>query len=339
MTMFMSPFMSCGARLPVYALFAAAFYPAFAGGIVFSLYLAGILLAVATGLLLKRTLFKGEVSHFIMELPPYHKPRVGHILRTAWVRLRTFVVRAGVTITIVVTVLAGLNSLGVDGTIGQEDTEDSVLSAIGKTITPVFGPMGIEEDNWPATVGLFTGLFAKEAIVGTLNSLYAMDQPAEGEAAEGGGFDFWGGIGESFATIPENLAGVGGGLVDPFGFGVVGESEAALTEELGTDGAVFTRMRARFSAVGAYAYLLFVLIYWPCVAALGAAVREMGAFYGWLLAGYLTVLAWALATLVYQLVAGPQLLPVVIALALIGGMAALFAAIGGAGAHRKVMAG
>ena len=340
MTNFMSPFMSCGARLPVYALFAAAFFPAFAGAVVFSLYVAGIFLAVITGLLLKRTLFRGEVSHFIMELPPYHKPRAGHILRTAWHRLRLFVIRAGITITIVVTVLAGLNSFGVDGSFGQEDTEDSVLSAIGKTITPVFTPMGVERENWPATVGLFTGLFAKEAVVGTLNSLYAMDQsaPEAVEAADQGAFDFWSGIGASFATIPENLAGVGGGLVDPLGLGLVGQSEQALTEELETDSAVFTRMRARFTNVGAYAYLLFVLVYFPCVAALGAAVREMGAFFGWLLAGYLTVLAWALSTLLYQFLSGPELLPVLIAFGLIGLIIATFAAIGSKASHKRAMA-
>ncbi len=340
MTTFMSPFMSCGARLPVYALFAAAFFPAFAGGVVFSLYLAGIVLAVITGLLLKRTLFRGEVSHFIMELPPYHKPRVGHILRTAWHRLRLFVVRAGITITIVVTILAALNSFGIDGSFGQEDTEDSVLSAIGKTITPVFTPMGVERANWPATVGLFTGLFAKEAVVGTLNSLYAMDRSAPEEAAPESEepFDFWGGIGESFATIPENLAGVGGGLVDPLGLGMVGQGEEALLEELETDSAVFARMRARFTSVGAYAYLLFVLIYFPCVAALGAAVREMGAFFGWLLAGYLTVLAWSLSTLLYQFASGPQLLPVLIALGLIGLIIATFALIGSRESHKRAMA-
>ncbi|MFP4427342.1 MAG: ferrous iron transport protein B [Spirochaetaceae bacterium] len=339
MTIFMSPFMSCGARLPVYALFAAAFFPAFAGGVVFSLYLAGIVLAVITGLLLKRTLFRGEVSHFIMELPPYHKPRVGHILRTAWHRLRLFVVRAGITITVVVTILAGLNSFGIDGSFGQEDTEDSVLSAIGKTITPIFTPMGVEQDNWPATVGLFTGLFAKEAVVGTLNSLYAMDQSEpEAAAASEESFDFWGGIGESFATIPRNLAGVGAGLADPLGLGLVGQPEEALVDELGTDGALFTRMRGRFTTVGAYAYLLFVLIYFPCVAALGAAVREMGSFFGWLLVGYLTVLAWALSTLLYQFASGPQLLPSVIAFGLIGLIVVTFTAIGSRESHKKAMA-
>ena len=345
MTIFMSPLMSCGARLPVYALFAAAFFPAVAGGVVFSLYVIGIVLAVLTGLLLKRTLFRGEVSHFIMELPPYHRPRPGHIVQTAWRRLWLFVKRAGVTITLVVTVLAALNSFGADGSLGNEDSRDSVLATIGQTVTPVFEPMGIEQDNWPATVGLFTGLFAKEAVVGTLNSLYGMDQAgddpdgsaAESSAGSASGVDLTGGVREALATIPQNLAGVWGSLADPLGVGMVGEEEQALVGQVGADSGIFARMRDRFSPVGAYAYLLFVLVYFPCVAALGAAIREMGAFYGWLLAGYLTVLAWALATLVYQIATGPALLPILTAVALIVGIAVLFAVIGSRSAHKEVM--
>jgi ferrous iron transport protein B len=325
MTIFMSPFMSCGARLPVYALFSAAFFPRAAGLVTFSLYIGGIVLAILTGLFLKMTIFKGTVSHFVMELPPYHIPRPGHILRSAWHRLRVFAVRAGVTIVIAVSILAFFNSLGTDGSFGNEDTEQSVLASVGRTITPVFTPMGIEEENWPATVGLFTGLFAKEAIVGTLNSLYSQNEAPE---LEGEGFDLAGGVTEAFSTIPENLAGVGGGLVDPLGLGLIGTDEETLLEELETDGAVFRRMRDQFTPLGAYAYLLFVLIYFPCVAALGAAVREMGRGYGWLLAGYLTVLAWAVATLFYQLSSGPQFGAVVGALSVIAGLGLVFVILG-----------
>mgnify|MGYP006286420027 CR=1 FL=1 len=325
MTIFMSPFMSCGARLPVYALFAAAFFPRAAGLVTFSLYLGGIILAILTGLFLKSTVFKGTVSHFVMELPPYHVPRMGHIFRSAFHRLRVFAVRAGTTIVIAVSVLAFFNSLGTDGSFGNEDTEQSVLASVGRTITPAFTPMGIQEENWPATVGLFTGLFAKEAIVGTLNSLYSQNEAPETEA---GDFDFGAGVTEAFGTIPENLAGIGGGLVDPLGLGLIGTEEAALAEELEADGAVFRRMRDQFSAVGAYAYLLFVLIYFPCVAALGAAVREMGRGWGWLLAGYLTVLAWAVATLFYQLTTGPQAGAIIAALAVIAGLGLMFVIIG-----------
>ena len=84
--------------------------------------------------------------------------------------------RAGVTITIAVTLLSILNSVGRDGTLGNENTEQSVLALIGKTATPVFRSLGIDDDNWPATVGLFTGIFAKEAIVGTLSSIYGQNR-------------------------------------------------------------------------------------------------------------------------------------------------------------------
>lgn len=329
MTIFMAPFMSCGARLPVYALFAAALFPGRSGLVVFSLYATGLVLAMLTGLLLKHTLFGGEYSHFVMELPAYHAPRLRAILKAAWVRLRVFVVRAGITITIVVTVLALLNSLGTDGSFGNEDSENSILASIGRTITPVFTPMGIEEDNWPATVGLFTGLFAKEAVVGTLSSLYSTNEDAgEAESAEEEGFDFWGGIGESFATIPENIAGLFGALADPLGVGMISDDEGAVAEELEIDYSLFARMRSEFTAPAGYAYLLFVLIYFPCVAALGAAIREMGAGYGWLLAGYLTVLAWAIATLVFQIASGPAILPTVLAVGVIALIVATFAAMG-----------
>ncbi len=311
LTVFMAPFMSCGARLPVYALFAAAMFAGRAGTVVFGLYLLGLLLAIATGLLLKHTIFQGEYSHFVMELPPYHFPRLRAVLALSWRRLRVFVVRAGVTITVVVTILAILNSIGTDGSFGNEDTETSVLSGIGRSITPVFAPMGIEEDNWPATVGLFTGLFAKEAVVGTLGALYSQNEAPAAETAEDGGLDFWGGIGEAFASIPANLGGIGGALQDPLGTGLVTDDAEGLGEELEVESSLFSRIQDQFSTASALAYLVFVLIYFPCVAALGAAIQEMGRGYGWLLAGYLTVLAWLIATLVYQFGSGsPALIPV-----------------------------
>jgi ferrous iron transport protein B len=326
MTIFMAPFMSCGARLPVYALFAAALFPGRSGLVVFSLYVVGIILAMLTGLLLKFTLFGGEYSHFVMELPTYHMPRIPAILRSAGRRLRVFVIRAGVTITVVVTILAVLNSIGTDGTFGNEDTEKSVLSSLGRTVTPVFTPMGIEEDNWPATVGLFTGLFAKEAIVGTLSSLYSQNSAAE-PAAGDDGFDLLGGIAEALATVPENLAGLVGSLADPLGVGLISDDADFVAGELEVENSVFAGMRNHFSGPGAYAYLLFVLIYFPCVAALGAAIREMGHGYGWLLVGYLTLLAWAVSTMVYQLASGPRMVPVVAAAGVLGLIVVTFGAL------------
>lgn len=238
LTIFLVPFMSCGARLPVYALFAAAFFGKMAGTVVFLLYLAGVLFAIAYGLFLKRSLFQGQASNFVMELPPYHLPKFKSLMIHCWQRLRDYIWRAGKVITLAVAVLGFLNSFGivekmyvdVDGktteivqaedgyqmvkeneegetenvalpegfvvdeskvvksnefTAGNGDSENSLLSIIGKAITPVFEPFGVEKENWPASVSLFTGLLAKEAVIGTMNSLYSMvGENAEAPAEE-----------------------------------------------------------------------------------------------------------------------------------------------------------
>jgi ferrous iron transport protein B len=330
MTVFMAPFMSCGARLPVYALFAAAFFPAAAGNIVFSLYLVGIILAILTGLLLKGTLFKGELSQFIMELPPYHAPRFKHIMIHTWNRLKMFMFRAGKYIIIIVALLSFFNSLGIDGTFGNEDSENSVLARVGMAITPVFTPMGIEKDNWPASVAVFTGLFAKEAVVGTLNSLYSQMDAAEKGTEEDEEFHFWAGIGESFRSIPEGFLGIFGSLSDPVGAGIISGDEGTVAEELEMDEHVFTTMRKYFSFGGpqAYAYLLFILIYFPCIAAFGAIIREIGKGLGILSMVYLTILGWIVATLFFQITVAHQLIWIIIPLLMMGGIYALFAVLG-----------
>jgi ferrous iron transport protein B len=302
LAIFMVPFMSCGARLPVYALFAAAFFSTHAGLVVFSIYMAGILLSIMTGMILKRTLFKGEFSPFIMELPEYHIPKLRKVMKYSWDRLTLFMFRAGKVIIVVVCVLTLLGSFGTDGSFGNEDSQNSVLAAIGKTITPIFGPMGITEENWPATVGLFTGIFAKEAVVGTLNSLYLASDGGVEEDTEP--FSLSGEILAAFSSIGENLAGIAGGLADPLGFGILGAEEQETAEEVGADSQLFGILRAMFTPAAAYAYLLFILIYFPCVAALGAVFREAGRFYGILLASYLTILAWVVSVFVYQIAEG-----------------------------------
>ena len=326
LTIFITPLMSCGARLPVYALLATAFFAEAAGNIVYSLYLAGIVVAVLTGLMLKRTLFQGEASHFIMELPPYHPPRFKHIMIHTWIRLKIFMTRAGAVIVLAVTLLSVINSIGVDGSLGNEDSENSLLSRLGKVITPAFTPMGIEQENWPATVALLSGVFAKEAVVGTLNSLYSqIDAAGSGEnvsgtALEAPGFDFWAGIGEAFSTIPPNLA-------EAFGFSL---APADKQESLGGNEKIFAAMRSRFShgPLQVYAYLLFVLVYFPCVGAFGTIVRELGKGFGVLNVVYLTLLGWILATLFYQITAGHQLLWIVIPLLLIALIYATFTFLG-----------
>ncbi len=312
LTVFMAPFMSCGARLPVYALFGAAFFGARSGLMVFAIYMSGILLAVFTGLMLKGTLFRGEASHFVMELPPYHAPRFKMIMARTWDRLKVFMTRAGKVIVIAVLVLAFFNSLGVDGSFGNEDDQNSVLAAVSEAVTPVFSPMGIEKENWPATVGLMTGLFAKEAIVGTMSGLYGQMAAAEAAAADNGeaeeeeGFSFGGAVVEALVSIPEGLAGIFGALGDPLGTSLMHEDEGTLAEDIGAEATTFGQLRASFNNewTRAFAYLLFVLIYFPCLAAFGAIIREIGPKFGWLSMIYLTILAWSVATLFFQITNG-----------------------------------
>lgn len=308
LTVMMAPYMSCGARLPVYALFAAAFFPIGGQNLVFALYVGGIGFAVLTGLVLKRTLLSGEAAPFVMELPPYRLPTVKGLLLRSWDRLRAFMLRAGRVIVAVVIVLSFLNSWGTDGSFGNEDSDRSVLAAIGQSITPAFEPMGIHEDNWPAAVGLFTGVFAKEAVVGTLDALYGQlggegaetAAPAEGEAA---GFDPWPAVAEAFATIPANLRAAAGNLADPLGLNIgdVGSIETA-AEEQAVAVATFGAMVERFDGkAGAIAYLLAILLYMPCVSAIAAIWRETNT--GWTVFASLwsTGLAYGAAVVAYQL--------------------------------------
>jgi len=274
-TILMTPFMSCGARLTV-----SAFFGAGGQNVVFLLYLIGILAAVFTGLLVKRTLLAGPSLPFVMELPPYRLPHPKSLLLHTWMRLKGFVFGAGRIIVVVVAVLGLLNSWGTDGTFGHQDSEKSVLSAIGKEITPVFSPLGIREENWPATVGLFTGVFAKEVVVGTLNALYSeVARRGQGERAQDAEepFDLIARVKEAFATIPENLAGLRDLLTDPLGIAATTGSVEEVATAQGVEAAVFGAMHQRFDGrVGAFAYMLFVLLYFPCLATFGAIAREIG---------------------------------------------------------------
>jgi len=307
-TIMMSPFMSCGARLPVYVLFATAFYPTGGQNLVFSLYLIGIFAAIFTGFLLKKTALQGKPARFIMELPPYHLPTIFAIILTTWSRLKDFLLRAGKVIIIVVAVLATLNTMGTDGTLGHDDTRDSVLSKIGQTLVPVFKPMGIKDDNWPATVGIFTGIFAKEAVVGTLDSLYTNEANIKNAQAgvdttEDDGFDFVGGISDAIATIPENFSGIIDMVADPLGLEVGNLSdtaEAAGDQEV-TVSAIDMIEKSFDGTLGAFAYLLMVLLYMPCVAAIGAIWREAGKKWTLIATGWTTGLGYCSAVLCYQI--------------------------------------
>ena len=243
LTIFMIPFMSCGAKLPVYAAFAAVFAPDAPWKMMTALYLIGIGLGTLSGLVLKRTLFRGEPAHFIMELPPYHLPRPKHILLHTWERLWGFLWRAGKFIVPMMLVLGVLNTVEVTGEIrpprdGRSERQATLLEAVGQRLTPVFASIGVEADNWPASVAVFTGLFAKESVIGTMNGLYAQD-------------------GEAKDVFRRHF---------PKGFHQV------------------------------FAYLLFILLYVPCIGATAVVFKEVGRFYGAVFVAYLTALGWSVAT-------------------------------------------
>jgi len=288
MTIAMAPFMSCGARLTVYALFAAAFFKGQGQNIVFLLYLTGILMAIFTGWVFRKQIFQGQMSASYAEMPVYHVPVVKNLLLTTWFRLRSFVLRAGRTIVLVVVALSFLNSFGTGGSFGNEDTETSVLSVIGKSITPAFYPMGLTDENWPATVGLFTGLFAKEAVVGTLNALYSgqlegdpMTLMQAGEAA--------------VISVYDNASALGGTLLDPLGLSLNDDASDS------PQNATLENMAAYFgSDLAAFSYLVFILLYAPCVAVIAAMHKESGLKWAGLVFGWTTLVGYISATMVYQ---------------------------------------
>ena len=321
MTMFMAPFMSCGARLPVYALFCAALFKEHSGFAVFMIYLSGLVLAILTGFFLKGTLFKGKSSHFVMDLPLYHAPRPASILKTAGLRVNAFIKKAGAIVVVAVAVLTVVNTVGIEDsklTFGNEDSQHSILAYLGKAVVPIFKPMGIKEDNWPASVALFTGLFAKEAIVGTINSLYAsidMNSEQKNKTAEDKEkLDVLGDVKEAFASIRNGLIEIISSF-DVLGLRIVTEDLEEITAITGTEPAVYKHIAKNFTSISAFAYLLFVLVYFPCLAVIGVAKQEMGGFYAAVMACYCTLLAWAIATLFYQVAEGKNIFYIIISVA------------------------
>lgn len=294
-TVMMSPFMSCGARLPVYALFAAAFFPDNGQNLVFLLYLIGIAAAIFTGFLLKKTVLAGSSSLNIMELPKYEMPAITDISKRVWQRTKGFVTGAGKTIVIVVCILNFLNSIGTDGKFGHQDSEQSILSQGAKVVMPVLAPLGVKEENWQAGVGIITGIFAKEVLVATFNNLYS---PHGGEEESAPSLiDSWH---EAIGSIKENLLGIA--PEDPLGMSVgeVTDLEVAAQEQE-VEVSTYHIMQAAFAGqLGAFSYLLFILLYTPCVAAMGAIKNEVGSRWASFAALWSFALAYLTATLCYQ---------------------------------------
>ena len=297
LTTIMAPYMSCGARLTVFALFAAAFFPSGGQNIIFGLYLMGIAVAIMSAWIVRRRLMPNSEPSFTLELPAYHLPTIRGVLTQTWFRLSGFLLRAGKAIVLVVVVLNFVNSIGKDGSYGNQDSENSVLSEIGKTITPIFSPMGITEDNWPATVGIFTGMFAKEVVVGTLDALYSESGGNEEE------FSLTGELTSAFQTIPENLAGLGSAFLDPLGMDIEEADSLEGTADIhSVEINTISAMQELFgSSVNAFAYLVFILLYMPCVATIAAVYKEIGRFWAVFSTVWSLVIAYCAAVFCFQL--------------------------------------
>ena len=282
LTVMMSPFMSCGARLAIFAVFAAAFFPKGGATVVFSLYMIGIIIAVLTGFILRKTLLKGESAPFILELPTYHLPTFRSLRLHTWHRLHGFVVKAGALIIPICVLLSIFNAITV--------SDISLLAWFGQWVTPVFSPMGIAPGNWPATVGLITGLLAKEVVVGTLNSLYGQTDVLANTILH---WQLGAQLLDALKSIPDNIIGMlGNAFWNPVAAGV--SSDAVDVGVMGT-------MYQRFGGpVEAFAYLLFVLLYFPCVSTTAAISREIGKRWAWFSVFWTTFIAYGVAVFYYQ---------------------------------------
>lgn len=284
LTILMSPFMSCGARLAIYALFVSAFFPTGGQNIIFGLYLIGILVALMTGFILRKIFFSGEQSSLVMELPPYRWPSFRILWQTTWHRLRQFILKAGALIIPLCAILGTIEGVKIG--------EDGLIAHIGRTLTPIFAPMGIKEENWQASVGLLTGVLAKEVVVGTLNTLYAQEIGVN-EATKT--LSVANELKMAVKSIPENALRLSQKLKNPFS-PMTGDEE-----EIRVSQSVLGIMVAKFASTkAAIAYLLFVLLYFPCVSVVAIIARELNKAWAFFSIAWTTGIAYSVAVLFYQ---------------------------------------
>ena len=240
LTVLITPFMSCSAKMPVYALFISAFFAKNKPLVIFSIYLLGIAIAILAGFVLKRTVLKGENSTFVMELPPYRLPTLRGLCIHIWERLKDFLLKAGTVLLVASIIIWFLQSFSTSLDM-VSDSSDSILAAIGTAIAPVFAPLGF--GFWQASVALVSGLAAKETVVSTFGILFGTADEASSVAA----------------------------------------------------------LNSVFTPLSAFSFLVFVLLYIPCFAALSAIRREMRSakWTAFAIVMQLAV-AWVASFIVYQ---------------------------------------
>jgi ferrous iron transport protein B len=290
LTSLLVPLMSCAARLPVYVVFALAFFNQRADLVIWGLYALGILVAGLIGWLFTRTLFKKSSSEkfFVMELPPYRTPT----LRGLWIhisqRVGDFIRNAGTLILAAAVVVWLLLNLPL----GVQDLRESYFGQLSATFAPVMEPAGF--GTWEATGSLMTGLVAKEVVISTMSQIYVGEVLTSEEAPT--------------STFGEDLIGIGSGF-----FQATVEAAKAMLETLTPGITLFhepesdeaaislaMNLQTAFSPLSALAFMVFVLLYVPCIATLGAIRAEFGARWAAFSASYQIAIAWLLAVTVFQ---------------------------------------
>ena len=288
LTAFLIPLMSCGARLPVYVVFIGAFFAASSGTVLWSMYVLGIVIAILLGLALKATIFKKEAPVFIMELPPYRMPTWKDLMIHTWQKTRHFVVKAG-TVILAMSVLIWF-LLNIPW--GVQNKKYSMLGRLGQIAAPVLAPAGF--GKWQAASSLMAGIMAKEIVVGTMAEIYTPQQ--EKKKAEPLFTDDLEWIGTSFiGAVKEAGSNVFGGL------GIKSMSTTESPEEAARHAPLRQALLGAFTPLQAYAFMAFVLLYWPCLVTAIAMKQEFGSWkvYGQAVLMH-SALAWCTAVLIYQ---------------------------------------
>ena len=317
LTGFLATFMSCGARLPVYVVFGAAFFGTASGNLIFAMYILGIGVALATGFALKHTVYKCQApAPFVMELPPYRAPRPRDVWRQMWERVQGFMIKASTVILVVsiaLWLLMAIPGRANAGSFNDVAAEDSLFAVVSGAVAPIFQPAGF--GSWEASGSLVTGFLAKEVVVGTMNQIFV---GAEAEAAAEEEAPTFGqevgstllGFGEAAVLTVQEVLNIAPRTVNLLPGVDIGEFNFFGTVEEVEDN---TRLEAalinsfersagspELGALAAVAFNVFVLLYVPCMVAVAAMRQEFGS--RWTLAqiGYTLVVAWLAAVVVFQ---------------------------------------
>jgi ferrous iron transport protein B len=290
--------MSCGARLPVYILFGTIFFPENASGVVFALYLLGIITAIILGIVLNKTLFKNkEQSTFVMELPPYRLPTLRGIWFHMWERTSSFVRKAWTIIMATSILLWVLMAIPVSGSGSFADTDvsDSAFATANEAIAPVLAPLGF--NSWEASSALVTGFVAKEVVVSTMAQVYAVEETEEEAEAT----TFFEDVGEIITSFIGATGDTIKSLPLIFGVNLFEEGEEdELTDLMLAVRSGFEESSGGHGALASMAFMVFVLIYTPCMVAIAAEKQELGAKWMWFSIIGQLALAWLMAFIVFQ---------------------------------------